>query len=38
VDDPELLAFPLETLPVVVTARAADGQTLEALLRAHGRG
>src|SRR5262249_40903153 len=38
VDDPELLAFPLETLPVVVTSRAADGKTLEELLRAHGRG
>jgi putative transport protein len=38
VDDPELLAFPLETLPVVVTAKAADGKTLEELLRAHGRG
>src|SRR5262249_48631303 len=37
-DDPELLAFPLETLPVVVTTKAADGQTLEELLRAHGRG
>jgi putative transport protein len=38
VDDAELLAFPLETLPVVVTAKAADGKTLEELLRAHGRG
>src|SRR6516165_7170093 len=38
VDDPELLAFPLETLPVVVTTRAADGKTLEELLQAHGRG
>jgi putative transport protein len=38
VDDPELLAFPLETLPVVVTAKGADGKTLEELLRAHGRG
>ncbi|HYT94605.1 MAG TPA: aspartate-alanine antiporter [Gemmataceae bacterium] len=38
VDDPELLAFPLETLPVVVTSKAADGRTLEELLRAHGRG
>jgi putative transport protein len=37
-DDPELLAFPLETLPVVLTTRAADGQTLKELLRAHGRG
>ena len=38
VDDPELLAFPLETLPGVVTSKAADGRTLEELLRAHGRG
>src|SRR5262249_50454658 len=38
VADPELLAFPLETLPVVLAARAADGKTLEELLRAHGRG
>jgi putative transport protein len=39
VDDPELLAFPLETLPVVVTNKAADGRTLEELLRTtHGRG
>jgi putative transport protein len=38
VDDPELLAFPLETLPVVVTSKAADGRTLEELLRVHGRG
>src|SRR5262249_38750813 len=30
--------FPLETLPVVVTSKAADGRTLEELLRAHGRG
>ena len=37
-DDPELLAFPLETLPVVVTSKAADGKTLEELLRAYGRG
>jgi putative transport protein len=37
-DDPELLAFPLETLPVVVTTRAADGKTLQELLQAHGRG
>jgi putative transport protein len=37
-DDPELLAFPLETLPVVVTSKAADGKTLKELLRAHGRG
>jgi putative transport protein len=38
VDDPELLAFPLETLPVVVTSKAADGKTLEELLRDYGRG
>jgi putative transport protein len=38
VDDPELLAYPLETLPVVITSKAADGRTLEELLRAHGRG
>src|SRR5262249_43175533 len=38
VDDPELLAFPLETLPVIVTSKAADGKTLEELLRSHGRG
>jgi putative transport protein len=38
VDDPELMAFPLETLPVVITSRAADGKTLEELLRVHGRG
>jgi putative transport protein len=38
VDDPELLAFPLETLPVVVTSKAAEGRTLDQLLRAHGRG
>jgi putative transport protein len=38
VDDPELLAFPLETLPVVVTTKAADGKTLEELLGALGRG
>jgi putative transport protein len=38
VDDPELLAFPLETLPVVVTSKAADGKTLEELLRTYGRG
>jgi putative transport protein len=38
VDDPELLAFPLETLPVVVTSKAADGKTLQELLRANGRG
>jgi putative transport protein len=38
VDDPELLAFPLEALPVVVTRKAAEGKTLEELLRAHGRG
>jgi putative transport protein len=38
VDDPELLAFPMETLPVVVTSKAADGKTLEELLRANGRG
>jgi putative transport protein len=38
VDDPELLAFPLETLPVVVTSKAADGRTLDEVLRAHGRG
>jgi putative transport protein len=38
VDDPELLAFPLETLPVVLTCKAADGRTLEELLRARGRG
>src|SRR4051794_5437968 len=38
VDDPELLAFPLESLPVVVATRAADGKTLDELLRAHGRG
>jgi putative transport protein len=37
-DDPELLAFPLETLPVVITAKVADGKTLDDLLRAHGRG
>ncbi|HEY7427249.1 MAG TPA: aspartate-alanine antiporter [Gemmataceae bacterium] len=38
VDDPELLAFPMETLPVVVTRKAADGKTLEELLRTYGRG
>jgi putative transport protein len=38
VDDPELLAFPLETLPVVVTSKAVDGKTLEELLKVHGRG
>jgi putative transport protein len=38
VNDPELLAFPLETLSVVVTNKAADGRTLEELLQAHGRG
>jgi putative transport protein len=38
VDDPELLAFPLETLHVVVTSKAADGRTLEEWLRADGRG
>jgi putative transport protein len=38
VDDPELLAFPLETLPVVVTTKAADGMTLEELQRTLGRG
>jgi putative transport protein len=38
VDDPELLAFPLETLHVVVTSKVADGQTLQGWLRDHGRG
>jgi putative transport protein len=38
VDDPELLAFPLETLPVVLTSKAADGRTLDELVREHGRG
>jgi putative transport protein len=38
VDDPELLAFPLETLPVVVISKAADGKTLQELLRLHSRG
>jgi putative transport protein len=38
VDDPELLAFPLESLPVVVTSKAADGRTLAEWLRADGRG
>jgi putative transport protein len=38
VDDPDLLAFPLETLPVIVTRKETDGRTLEELLRAHGRG
>jgi putative transport protein len=38
VDDPELLAFPLEALPVVVTSKTADGKTLAELLRAYGRG
>jgi putative transport protein len=38
VDDPELLAFPLETLHVVVTSKAADGKALDDLLRVHGRG
>jgi putative transport protein len=38
VDDPDLLAFPLETLPVVVTSKAADGKSLSELLRAYGRG
>jgi putative transport protein len=38
VDDAELLAFPLETLPVVVTSKAADGKALQELLRADGRG
>jgi putative transport protein len=38
VDDPELLAFPLEHLPVVVTRKEADGRMLEELLRARGRG
>jgi putative transport protein len=38
VDDPELLAFPLETLPVVVTRKAADGRTPAELLRDYGRG
>jgi putative transport protein len=38
VDDPELLAFPLEHLPVVVTRKEADGRTLQEVLRAHGRG
>ena len=38
VDDLELLAFPLETLPVVMTCQAADGRTLEEVLRSRGRG
>jgi putative transport protein len=38
VDDPELLAFPLETLRVVVTSKAADGKMLDEVLRADGRG
>jgi putative transport protein len=38
VDDPELLAFPLETLPVVVTNKKAEGKTLEELMRVYGRG
>jgi putative transport protein len=38
VDDAELLAFPLEHPPVVVTRKEADGRTLEELLRAPGRG
>jgi putative transport protein len=38
VDDPELLAFPLETVHVVVTSKTADSRTLEELLRARGRG
>jgi putative transport protein len=38
VDDPELLAFPLEALPVVVTRKAVDGRTLDELLQTHGRG
>jgi putative transport protein len=37
-NDPELLAFPLETLPVIVTCKEAESRTLEELLRAHGRG
>jgi putative transport protein len=36
--DPELLAFPLETLPLVVTSKKVDGKMLEELLRLHGRG
>jgi putative transport protein len=38
VDDPELLAFPLDTVHVVVTCKAADGRTLEEVLKSHGRG
>ena len=38
VDEPELLAFPLEHPPVVVTRKETDGRTLEELPRAPGRG
>ena len=38
VDDPELLAFPLETLPVVMTCKESDGRALEEVLQARGRG
>jgi putative transport protein len=38
VDDTELLAFPLETLHVIVTSKDADGRTLQDWLRNHGRG
>ena len=38
VDDPELIAFPLESLPVILTCRATDGKTLAESLRTQGRG
>ena len=38
VDDPELLAFPLETLPVVLTNKAIEGKMLQEVLQVHGRG
>ncbi len=38
VDDPELIAFPLESLPVLLTCRETDGKTLDESLRAKGRG
>ena len=37
-NDPELLAFPLETLHAIVTCKDAECKTLDELLRAHGRG
>jgi putative transport protein len=38
VDDPELIAFPLESLPVILTCRETDGKTLDESLRTQGRG